>query len=73
MEPPETAAPFECVVTNEAVAEFGEGGMLLGFAYEAAALDVFGARGKVSNDKARRQQARRRENDVATVGSWVDV
>jgi hypothetical protein len=74
MEPPETAAPFEWVVTNEAAEELSEGGMLpVGFAYDAAALAVLGARGSVSNDKARRQHARSRENDVAAVGSWVDV
>ena len=64
MGPPETAEPALCVVTKELDEECGE-------AIEAGA--VLGARGSVSKDKVRRQEARRREKEVGRTGSWVEV
>lgn len=63
MGPPVTAEPALCVVTKagEEVAT-GE----VGFA-------VDGARGNVSKDKVRKQDARIREKESGRTGSCVDV
>lgn len=61
--PPETAEPALWVVTKaEPDDDCGD---------VAEAVD--GARGKVSNERVRKQEARRSENEFARSGSWVEV
>lgn len=63
MGPPVAADPALWVVTKAEPLLCGE----------AFGVDVEGARGRVSNERARRQEARIKENEVASKGSWVEV
>jgi len=63
MAPPVAADPGLCVVTNDGEFTWGED----------VGVEVEGARGSVSNDRALRHEARTREKESARMGSCVDV
>lgn len=64
MGPPVAADPGLCVVTKD-------GDVLI--CGEEVGVDVDGGRGSVSNDRARRHDARINEKESARIGSCVDV
>jgi len=76
MGPPEAEEPALCVVTKPGVMgeDRGVGRVLLPppLVPEMGGV-VEGARGRVSRERVRRQEARTKEKEAAVVGSWVDV
>jgi hypothetical protein len=70
IDPPDAAEPMLWVVTMPGL--FGDPPGV-GMTAPADGGLVAGARGRVSNDRVRKHDARTRENDDGTMGSWVDV
>jgi hypothetical protein len=70
MGPPDAADPALCVVTNAGVI-----GEALGVDIElpGAGVPVAGARGRVSSESVRKQDARTKENEAGVSGSCVEV
>lgn len=64
MGPPDAADPALCVVTKDGD-ERGVG--------DVVGCAVDGARGRVSKDRARRHDARKREKEFGRTGSCVEV
>ena len=70
MGPPDAAEPTLCVVTNAGVTGEAVGGETELLAPGSA---VAGARGSVSSESVRKQDARTMEKEAGATGSWVDV
>lgn len=74
MGPPDAAAPALWVVTKGCEVGLGDCGVGTEVTAELLALlPDCGVRGRVSKERARRQEARTIEKELAMRGSWVEV